>query len=147
MESSKTLVIILIGTITLMALAISVYSNEIPLPESEEGYSSNNVLRGKGRFLADNLRQGSTVTASCDKYPRVCRAKGTSGPDCCNKQCVDVSNDKLNCGKCGRKCNYTQMCCQGKCVNTSVNKKHCGRCNNSCNKGSSCVYGLCSYAN
>ncbi|KAK1556951.1 hypothetical protein Q3G72_015124 [Acer saccharum] len=140
--SSKTLNIIFIATL-LMAFAISVYSNETPLPESEDHpYSNNNILR---RFLADDPR--TTATVACDKYPRVCRAKGSSGPNCCKKKCVDVSTDKLNCGKCGSKCNYSQMCCQGKCVNTSVNAKHCGRCNNSCKKGSSCAYGMCSYAN
>ncbi|KAK7859973.1 stigma-specific stig1-like protein 1 [Quercus suber] len=55
--------------------------------------------------------------------------------------------NKLNYGKCGKKCNYSLMCWQGKCVNPSSDKRHCGRCNKKCSKGSSCEYGLCSYAN
>ncbi|KAJ9136379.1 hypothetical protein P3X46_033464 [Hevea brasiliensis] len=95
-----------------------------------------------GRFLASKPPPAMT----CDKYPRVCRAKGSAGPDCCKKQCVDVMKDKLNCGKCGKKCKYSEICCQGRCVNPSNDEKNCGKCNNRCKKGSSCVYGLCSYA-
>ncbi|PON91272.1 Stigma-specific protein [Trema orientale] len=92
-----------------------------------------------GRFLAQRAQ-------SCDKSPRVCRAKASPGPNCCNKRCVNVMNDKGNCGKCGNKCKYTEICCRGKCVNPSKDERHCGRCNNYCGRGNSCSYGLCSYA-
>ncbi|KAI3419276.1 uncharacterized protein J3R85_013272, partial [Psidium guajava] len=83
---------------------------------------------------------------TCDKYPRVCRAAGSPGPNCCGKQCVDVAMDRLNCGACGKRCRYSEICCWGNCVNPSVDGKHCGRCGNKCPKRSSCVYGLCNYA-
>ncbi|KAF7840602.1 stigma-specific STIG1-like protein 1 [Senna tora] len=84
---------------------------------------------------------------TCDKYPGVCRSTGSGGPDCCKKKCVDVSSDRNNCGKCGKKCKYSQMCCKGKCVSTMSSNSHCGRCDNRCLHGDSCVYGICSYAN
>ncbi|KAL5578769.1 hypothetical protein UlMin_011211 [Ulmus minor] len=122
---------------TLPTISYQEYNpNELPLPIK--------IKPGTGRFLAQQVR--TTPTQTCDKFPRVCRAKGSSGPDCCSKQCVDVSKDKLNCGKCGKKCKYSEICCQGNCVNSSVDKKHCGRCNNSCGRGNSCSFGLCSYA-
>ncbi|KAM7481028.1 hypothetical protein LguiB_005611 [Lonicera macranthoides] len=99
--------------------------------------------RPAGRFLAQKPRAAMT----CDKYPRVCKSKGSNGPDCCMKKCVNVTSDRLNCGKCGKKCKYSEICCRGKCVNPSMDEKHCGSCNNKCKKGGSCVYGLCSYAN
>ncbi|KAL7212233.1 hypothetical protein ACSBR2_014999 [Camellia fascicularis] len=106
--------------------------------------ASNEPFRGTyHRVLAQSLR---APLATCNKYPRVCAAKGSPGPDCCGKHCVNVMTDKLNCGKCGKKCVYSEMCCQGECVNPSVDKKHCGRCNKKCNNGGSCVYGLCSYS-
>nr|GMD06952.1 stigma-specific STIG1-like protein 1 [Ipomoea batatas] len=80
---------------------------------------------------------------TCDKYPRVCRG---SRPDCCKKQCVNVMSDRLNCGKCGKKCKFSEICCHGDCVNPNVDRRHCGKCNNRCKKGDSCVYGICSYA-
>ncbi|XP_054776380.1 stigma-specific STIG1-like protein 1 [Prosopis cineraria] len=83
---------------------------------------------------------------TCDKYPRICRAPGSNGPDCCKKKCVNVSRDRNNCGKCGRKCKYSQICCRGKCVNPMVSNNHCGTCGNKCNNGDSCNYGICSYA-
>ncbi|XVE51072.1 hypothetical protein DITRI_Ditri02bG0009200 [Diplodiscus trichospermus] len=95
-----------------------------------------------GRFLAGRPRPAQM---RCDQYPTVCRAKGSPGPNCCNKQCVNVMTDEQNCGKCGKRCSYSEMCCLGRCVNSSINDYHCGRCNNPCKKGSSCVYGLCSY--
>ncbi|KAK1368327.1 stigma-specific STIG1-like protein 1 [Heracleum sosnowskyi] len=102
----------------------------------------SSFLRQTGRFLANKPRAWRT----CDKYPRVCDNKGSPGPDCCKKQCVNVMSDKANCGKCGRKCKYGETCCKGQCVNTLKDKKNCGSCKNRCKKGSSCVYGMCSYA-
>ena len=94
------------------------------------------------RFLAQVIKPART----CDKSPRVCRARGSPGPSCCGKKCVDVKSDELNCGKCGRKCENSEVCCRGRCVNPSKDERHCGRCNNYCGKGSSCSYGLCGYA-
>ncbi|GFY91724.1 stigma-specific Stig1 family protein [Actinidia rufa] len=109
--------------------------------EEDNIVSDFHFLRGTSRFLAQSPR----ATMTCDKYPRVCVAKGSPGPDCCYKQCVNVMSDKLNCGKCGYKCKYSETCCQGKCVNPSVDERNCGRCNNRCKNGGSCAYGLCSY--
>ena len=106
-------------------------TSDLPSQGAEE---PAHLLRS-GRFLAGK------VTMTCDKYPTTCRAKGSAGPDCCRKQCVNVTTDELNCGRCGKKCKYSEMCCQGKCVNPSVDEKHCGKCNQKCNKGSSCLYG------
>ncbi|XP_059662468.1 stigma-specific STIG1-like protein 1 [Cornus florida] len=113
---------------------------DVPLPESDEVLPTS--LRGTGRFLAQTRR----VTMTCSKFPRVCRAKGSPGPDCCKKKCVNVKADRLNCGMCAKKCKYSEICCKGVCVNPLSNKKHCGGCNTKCKKGSSCVYGMCSYA-
>ena len=102
----------------------------------------SSFLRQTGRFLANKPRAWRT----CDKYPRVCDNKGSAGPDCCKKQCVNVMSDEANCGKCGKKCRYNETCCKGKCVNTSRDEKNCGGCKKRCKRGSSCVYGMCSYA-
>lgn len=99
-------------------------------------------LRGIGRVLAQRTR-----ATTCDKYPRICRATGSPGPDCCRKRCVNVMRDRLNCGRCGKRCKYSEICCKGKCVNPMLDKKNCGGCTNNCKKGSSCLYGMCSYAN
>ncbi|KAK2999191.1 hypothetical protein RJ639_023030 [Escallonia herrerae] len=111
---------------------------DVPHREDEKQTS----LRGSSRFLAQKPR----ATMTCDKYPTVCRTKGSPGPDCCKKKCVNVMTDKLNCGVCGKKCKFPEICCKGQCVNPRSNKRHCGGCNNKCKKGSSCKYGMCSYA-
>ncbi|KAL7244231.1 hypothetical protein ACSBR1_016461 [Camellia fascicularis] len=115
------------------------HTYDIPLHQSPEPIS----LRGTNRFLAQKLVR---VNMTCDKYPRASRAKGSPGRDYCKKKCVDVRTDRLNCGKCGKKCKYSEICCKGACVNPRDNKKHCGSCDNKCDKGSLCVYGMCSYA-
>ncbi|KAK3432101.1 hypothetical protein EUGRSUZ_E04009 [Eucalyptus grandis] len=109
--------------------------------------------QGGGSYLAygeeDDVPEATSLRTAltCNKYPRICRAKGSPGPDCCNKKCVNVSTDRLNCGMCGHKCRYSEICCQGQCVNAMFDKKHCGGCNNKCKrKNSACVYGMCSYA-
>ncbi|XP_010252476.1 PREDICTED: stigma-specific STIG1-like protein 1 [Nelumbo nucifera] len=118
----------------------TVDTSTLSLPETEQPSS----LRGTSRFLAQAKARRTVMT--CNKFPRVCRAKGSPGPDCCKKKCVNVLTDRLNCGMCGRKCKYSQICCKGECVNPLMDKKHCGQCNNKCKKGSKCVYGMCSYA-
>ena len=92
------------------------------------------------------LKNRSYRRPTCKKFPRICLAKGSPGPSCCKKKCVDMMRDRHNCGACGRKCKYNQICCNGKCVNPSFNKRHCGGCNKMCSNGDLCVFGLCSYA-
>ncbi|KAJ6706778.1 hypothetical protein OIU85_027160 [Salix viminalis] len=58
-----------------------------PWLQSQETTSS---LRGANRFLAQKTR----AVMTCNKYPRVCRAKGSPGPDCCKKKCVSVLTDR-----------------------------------------------------
>ncbi|KAK7387737.1 hypothetical protein VNO78_22527 [Psophocarpus tetragonolobus] len=123
MKSLKTLFLLAM----LMALAICLSASEEP--------------KRKNRFLSER------VVLTCEKYPNICyNVKGSAGPDCCKKKCVNLSTDGSNCGKCGKKCSYGKICCQGKCVNPQTNEKHCGKCDNQCNAASSCLYGMCSYA-
>ncbi|KAG6419014.1 hypothetical protein SASPL_121222 [Salvia splendens] len=88
---------------------------EVEAAEEEAGWSS--------RFLAQR-------SIKCNKYPKICRAKGSSGRDCCKKRCVNVGTDRVNCGRCGHKCKFSEICCKGKCVNPFTHKKHCGGCGN-----------------
>ncbi|XVF27923.1 hypothetical protein REPUB_Repub14bG0151300 [Reevesia pubescens] len=120
-----------------MALAITLSAND------DHSQVEPTSLRGiPSRFLAEKPR----AVMTCNKYPRVCHVAGSPGPDCCKKKCVNVKTDRLNCGRCGKKCKYSEICCKGQCVNPMSHKKHCGGCNNNCNKGSKCLYGMCSYA-
>ena len=121
---------------------ISDADDTIILPDLHETNRSSSLRRSR-RFRG-NKRLPSSYT--CNKFPRVCRVKGSAGPDCCNKKCVNVKEDRLNCGMCGQKCKYSEICCNGKCVNASFDKKHCGGCHNRCKKGDVCVFGMCSYA-
>ncbi|KAL2931288.1 Stigma-specific STIG1-like protein 1, partial [Bienertia sinuspersici] len=83
---------------------------------------------------------------TCNRLPRICRLKGSPGPDCCRKKCVNINSDKFNCGFCGRRCRYPEVCCNGRCINPWYNRKNCGGCHNKCKKGTYCYYGMCSYA-
>ncbi|CAI9756626.1 unnamed protein product [Fraxinus pennsylvanica] len=131
--------------ITLSVSAASTQEKSL-LDEPDDEYVKNeeplSSLRGVSRFLA----QKSRVKMTCKNYPRICRIKGSPGPDCCKKRCVNVAKDRFNCGKCGNKCRFSEICCKGQCVNPWSNKKHCGGCNNKCKKGNKCLFGMCSYA-
>ncbi|KAK4588421.1 hypothetical protein RGQ29_019422 [Quercus rubra] len=140
---SLMLFFVLVNLIALfITLSATTSNNEQFLNEDDETQEAIS-LRGTSRFLA---QKNARVVMTCDKYPRVCRAKGSPGRDCCKKKCVNVLTDRLNCGKCGKKCKYSEICCKGECVNPRSNKKHCGSCGNKCKKGNVCVYGMCSYA-
>ncbi|KAK1368325.1 Stigma-specific protein Stig1 [Heracleum sosnowskyi] len=109
----------------------------------EDTSTITSSLRRSRRFRGQKHLPASYT---CNKFPRVCRLKGSAGPDCCKKKCVNIMKDRLNCGMCGLKCKYNEICCNGKCVNASFDKKHCGGCQNKCKKGDVCVFGMCSYA-
>ncbi|XP_058092620.1 stigma-specific STIG1-like protein 1 [Magnolia sinica] len=162
MKLAKTLVIVLIVMVLFMARINAIIDNET---EEEENFvqeeevpaldsdsvstdlssteSEQSSFQGLGRFL---LAKNKRKQLKCNKNPRICRAKGSPGPFCCKKKCVDVRMDRLNCGLCGKKCKYNETCCKGKCINVAFDKRHCGRCNNRCGSGDFCSYGLCSYA-
>ncbi|XP_062162835.1 stigma-specific STIG1-like protein 3 [Alnus glutinosa] len=144
MKSLKTFFVLAI----LMASAIFTLVSATPSEEelflmAETQEKEATSLRGTSRFLA---QKDSRAVKTCDKYPLVCDAKGSVVPHCCQKKCVNVTTDRLNCGSCGKKCSYSKICCQGKCVSPMSNEKHCGSCGNNCKKGGFCAYGMCSYA-
>ncbi|WOL02251.1 hypothetical protein Cni_G10970 [Canna indica] len=129
--------------VILLLIALPVHSEEEGEELERAAATSSSLSRGINRLLAQyNPRSSMT----CDKFPRVCRAGGSPGPDCCRKQCVNVMTDSRNCGQCGKKCRYGEACCGGKCVNVMYDPKNCGGCKKRCKKGSFCKYGMCSYA-
>ncbi|KAF5728416.1 hypothetical protein HS088_TW21G00563 [Tripterygium wilfordii] len=117
---------------------------EITLDDEEV---SSSYEHGFGRFLGQRrLIRHRGRPMKCNKFPRICGGKGSPGPHCCKKRCVNVLRDSANCGRCGKKCKYNEVCCDGKCVNPSFNRRHCGGCNNMCSNGGFCAFGLCNYA-
>ncbi|BFG29634.1 hypothetical protein CerSpe_159080 [Prunus speciosa] len=102
------------------------------------------------RFLAekDLVARNLRAAPQCKKDYDICQYLTPANKKwtCCNKKCVDLSEDKDNCGACKKKCKYTQSCCRGQCVDLAFDKRHCGRCNHPCKHGAYCVYGLCGYA-
>ncbi|KAF9674917.1 hypothetical protein SADUNF_Sadunf10G0177300 [Salix dunnii] len=141
---------LVLSTINSLILDIASF----PLQEDQLHYNTDNEVienfsshqsRGVSRFLAQHKRSKNR-RLTCNKFSRICHAKGSPGPHCCKKKCVNVLTDRLNCGLCGKKCRYNDICCNGKCVNPSSSRRHCGACNSSCDNGSLCVLGLCNYA-
>lgn len=136
--------VLLSTTVAISANAATNVALTSEMQQDQAGRSGSTSLRGSSRFLVQQSKAARIMT--CDKFPRVCRLKSSSGPDCCKKKCVNVRRDRFNCGMCGYKCKYTDICCKGKCVNASFEKRHCGGCNNKCKNGQFCAYGMCSYA-
>ncbi|OMP04385.1 Stigma-specific protein Stig1 [Corchorus olitorius] len=104
------------------------------------------------RFLQErgNARNPNAADPLCHKDNELCYhiEDGIiyNKTTCCNNKCVNLEEDKQNCGACKNKCKFTQACCRGECVYLSLDKRHCGRCNNRCPTGEFCVYGMCDYA-
>lgn len=125
----------------------SAYDESAKMKDDSTNFSMSDdltteALRRVSRVLAQKIPQNYT----CNVFPRVCDVKGSSGPDCCKKKCVNVKNDPLNCGMCGLKCRYNEICCNKKCANSRFDRKNCGGCGIKCKKGDVCAYGMCSYA-
>jgi len=74
---------------------------------------------------------------------------GSSG-SCCNYQCVDVTSNENNCGRCGvviptgGSCNNgvpscgSQTLCGSECFPIEYTEAHCGRCDRACEEYASC---------
>ncbi|KAJ9566702.1 hypothetical protein OSB04_002668 [Centaurea solstitialis] len=140
--NTLTKILIFFTIFLTLAIVLSSTPTQENLIETEDDTSVLDLQRGVARFLAQQPRG----LMKCNKNPRLCRAKGSPGPDCCNKKCVNVMVDEQNCGLCGRKCKHMEICCKGSCVNPMSNKRHCGGCNYVCKRGDSCVHGMCNYA-
>ncbi|KAL8205720.1 hypothetical protein R6Q57_009271 [Mikania cordata] len=96
------------------------------------------------RFLAENNNPRAAV--HCNKDDEICSVLESKNSTCCNNKCMDLSEDRNNCGSCKHKCKLTNWCCRGECVNLAYDKRHCGSCGNKCMPGGYCIYGLCNYA-
>ncbi|KAK9057167.1 hypothetical protein SSX86_024534 [Deinandra increscens subsp. villosa] len=96
------------------------------------------------RFLAENNNPRSAD--HCKKDDNICYMLEGKNWTCCNNKCMDLSEDKHNCGACKNKCKFTSSCCRLECVNVAYDKRHCGSCGNKCMPGGYCIYGLCNYA-
>lgn len=81
---------------------------------------------------------------------------------CGRGNCVDVTTNRRNCGRCGNVCGKGQTCtngtcsgeagscatgqtkCPGGCADLATNRRNCGQCGNVCGKGQTCTNGQCS---
>ena len=85
-----------------------------------------------------------------------CAVTCGSGLASCNRACVDLQNDKDNCGFCSQACNGNLICsngdcacptgttdCSGTCADLTTSNTDCGQCNNACAAGHTCVSGSC----
>jgi hypothetical protein len=122
-------------------------------------------MKAKGRVLA--TMTGAMVLATisaCLSDGSGQPFAGTCGDDRiaeCGGACVDLDNDWLHCGACGKSCAPGQICskgacaakcsggtseCDGACVDTRVDGSHCGKCKNACGDGEVCNGGACTTA-
>uniref|UniRef100_A0A7N0UHX2 Stigma-specific Stig1 family protein n=1 Tax=Kalanchoe fedtschenkoi TaxID=63787 RepID=A0A7N0UHX2_KALFE len=142
----KMCVSIMAATVSVMILSSAIFTESTPLVGAGDSHQS--PFKSSSRFLAARENSTSTlIIKTCDQAPALCLHKGSPGPECCNRQCVNLETDRLHCGKCGAKCHFSETCCGGKCVNPFNHDEHCGECYKRCGKGDSCVYGMCAYAN
>jgi hypothetical protein len=85
-----------------------------------------------------------------------CSAACGSGLARCGTACVNLQNDKNNCGFCAQACNGALICtngdcacptgttdCSGVCADLSSSAADCGSCGTSCAAGQTCVSSHC----
>lgn len=131
--------------VLIIVLAIAITLSEPLRVEAKHQHNDGRVIAAAARNR--NVKGGKRIGAmTCDKSSKVCRLKGSPGRDCCRKRCVDLRTNRLNCGRCGKSCQYSEICCNGYCVNPMFDRRHCGGCFKKCKKGRSCAYGMCNYA-
>ncbi|KAH0866391.1 hypothetical protein HID58_083602 [Brassica napus] len=88
-----------------VVVLITVLAIAITLSEPLRVEASHRDRYGLAITATQGKKGGNRTSAmTCDKSPKVCRLKGSSGRDCCRKRCVDLRTNKLNCGRCGKSC-------------------------------------------
>ncbi|XP_071727058.1 uncharacterized protein [Rutidosis leptorrhynchoides] len=108
------------------------------IEENNSNESSSMVVKPfstrPNRFLikTKNSRQAAD---HCKKDDEICYILEGKNSTCCNNKCMDLSEDKHNCGVCKNKCKFTSSCCGGECVNLAYDKRNCGSCGNKCMPG------------
>ena len=110
-------------------------TSSIPLnsPETLEP----TFLRGTNRFLSQTPPRAKMT---CDKYPRVCRTKGSTGADCCKKKYNDVKTVCV-----GRSVSILRFVAKASVWTHGMTWKIVGVATISAKKEGR-VYGMCSYA-
>lgn len=86
------------------------------------------------------------------KKPGPCGSGCGGGTLCCPSGCVDVINDRANCGRCGNVCASNQVCrnlecalceppkvpCGNQCIDITSDPTNCGSCGTPCRKYEEC---------
>jgi hypothetical protein len=132
--------------------------------EDQDQEAASTEARPLARILNERSSKKCWSTRKCHKFYK--------SPGCCNRRCVNLSNDNRNCGKCRKccdtrkgylcqsgkcrkrvtpiaacsktkKCKGGSSCCNGKCVNPEQDCKNCGKCGLKCAFGSACCQGQC----
>src|SRR6478609_2441075 len=80
-------------------------------------------------------KDGGAGTPGTGGSTGACNPTCGQSRDCCTDHCVNLQNDPLNCGKCGKKCDNGTYCTSGQC--TAV------PCETTCGAGSTCCGGAC----
>ncbi|KAK9077561.1 hypothetical protein SSX86_005898 [Deinandra increscens subsp. villosa] len=134
-------------TITIAVMTITTLTViSTTAPPSPTSVTKPFPARRPSRFLAEKERNPRAAD-HCHKDDEICYVlEAGKNTTCCNNKCMDLSEDKHNCGACKKKCKFTNACCRGECVNVAYDKRHCGSCGNKCMPGGYCIYGLCNYA-
>lgn len=107
---------------------------------------------------------GSTMRrCMCGSQP-ACDGGKVCAPSGGSFVCVDLPNDRNNCGEIGNvcpagedcsggecgcgttgePCATGQTCCSGACLDLQTDDAHCGSCTMGCNNGNTCAAGVCS---
>ncbi|MEE2901751.1 MAG: hypothetical protein VYC39_05445 [Myxococcota bacterium] len=121
-----------------------------PLFELTQWQGENCVNQNVCSFTLTGTR---TISA---EFALIC-ASTSSVPAACDGNCVDLSNDILHCGSCGKECPAGAVCtngecrcpganaviCDGQCVDLDRDLNHCGVCGKTCPVSSICNSGEC----
>jgi hypothetical protein len=105
--------------------------------EDQEQEETSAVARPLARILQQRSSKKCWSTKKCHKFYK--------SPGCCNRRCVNLSNDNRHCGACWKHCGWGRKCCGGKCVSILSDGYNCGRCGHKCAKHVKCRYGICGY--
>ncbi|KAK9057168.1 hypothetical protein SSX86_024535 [Deinandra increscens subsp. villosa] len=142
-------VIFIVAATLAIAIATTLTISSISQNQETLSFTRPSVVKYRyqkrvNRFLAEN--NNPRAADHCKKDDEICYMLGGKNSTCCNNKCMDLSENKHNCGACKNKCKFTSSCCRGECVNVAYDKRHCGSCGNKCMPGGYCIYGLCNYA-
>lgn len=135
-RSARRFVRVLVTLISLVPTTVACGGSTAPTPLRDGGAGSGGASTGGSAGAGGGAGTGAAAgTGGVGGGGGACNPRCGTARECCVDHCVNLQNDLLNCGTCGKKCGSGTYCTGGQCVTPP--------CQTTCGAGATCCGSAC----